>query len=129
MSVKAGSFSPSASSSTDLSVDNLTFLPTLVMFRVGSDSTTDTAKTVRGDGWTTANNQSYDCFFEDATGKSQLRGTDKCIRVEKRVSGTMQDAVAATFVDFHDNGGGNYGFKLNFTVADGRQIRYVASDV
>lgn len=129
MSVKAGSFSPSASSSTNIGVDNLPFLPTKLILRVGNSSTTVTTSLARGDGWTTDTNQSYDCTFQDSTGMSQQRGTDKCLRVEKRVSGTVVDAVACSFVDFHTTTPTNHGFTLNFTVADGRQIRYIASDV
>lgn len=127
MAVKAGSFTPNATG--NLTVDNLTFLPTRLFFRVGAPtSSTDTTTTMRCDGWCTASNQSYDTIFEDASGRWSKAGTDKCIYTVKR-SGTVVDGTVATWVDFHNNGGGNYGFTINLTSFDsGRQIRYMADD-
>lgn len=128
MSVKAGSFTPNATG--NLSVDGLTFMPTEVQFSLGAETGSGVTSYISHmRGWTTANNQSYDYIFEDGTGKSCRAGTDKCIRHVKRLSGSITDAVAATFVDFHDNGGGNYGFTLNFTAFDSNyQVRYIARD-
>lgn len=133
MSVKAGSFSiSSVDGSGNASVNNLTFLPTRIFFRVGpTTSSVDTLKFARSDGWTTANNQSYDAIFEDATGKYQQAGTDKCIRLFKRNSstGVVEDCIAANFVSFNTNTPTNFGFTLHFDANDGnKQIRYMADD-
>lgn len=128
MAVKAGSFS--IGSTGNGGIGSLTFLPTRIFFRMGpATGFTDTAKTSRMDGWCTASNQSYDSVFEDSTGKEQMAGIDKCIRLRYRNGGTMQDRVAASFVSFDTLGGGLYGFTLNFTAADGGyQIRYMCDD-
>lgn len=129
MSVKAGSFSVGVTGNS--SVVGLTFLPTEITFRLGPvTGVTDTSLIGKCDGWTTATNQSYDSVYRDGTGPEQMAGIDKCIRLRRRVSGVMQDRVAASFVSFDNNGSGDYGFTLNFTAADaGRQIRYKATNV
>lgn len=128
MSVKAGSFTPTGTGNATL--DNLTFLPTRLFLRLGAPTgSTDTTTTTRSDGWCTASNQSYDSFFEDATGRSQKAGTDKLICLQKRVSGTITDAITGTFVDFHQNTPTNFGFTLNFAAnVGGYQVRYMADD-
>lgn len=129
MSVKAGSFTPNATGNT--SVANLTFLPTNIQFSLGAPTgTTDTTKIQHCRGWATASNQSYDALFQDSTGFYQQAGTDKCIRHFKRTSGTVGDAVAATFVSFDTNvPGSNYGFTINCSAFDTNyQIRYIARD-
>lgn len=130
MSVKVGSFTPAFTG--NVTVDNLTFLPTNLILRVGNSSSSTITTVARGDGWCTANNQNYDATYVDTANNrmSQKSGTDRTLRVEKWDSGTssMVDALSCTFVDFHDNGGGNYGFTLNFTATDSRQIRYRATD-
>lgn len=128
MTVKAGSFTPNATG--NVSVNNLTFLPDELELSLGAATGAGTSSYIAYcRGWTTGSNQSYDSLFEDSTGKWNQAGTDKCIRLPKRVSGSITDAVAATFVDFHDNGGGNYGFTLNFSAVDTNfQVRYIARD-
>ena len=130
MAVKAGSFTPSGTG--NLSVDNIPFLPTRLFLRIGpTTSSVDTVKISRSDGWTTSSNQSYDSFFEDATGKYQQAGTDKTLRLFQRNSGTgvVEDAVVCTFVDFHTNTPTNFGFTLNFpTNVGSKQIRWMADD-
>lgn len=126
MSVKAGSFSPGATG--DVVITGLTFLPTELVIRMGNaTSADDTSVISRCDGWCTGANQSYDSFFHDSTGVKQGRGTDKTVRYMRRVSGTITDIVVGTFVSFDDNGGGNYGFTLNFTAVNANyQVRYIA---
>jgi len=127
VSVKAGSFTPNATG--NLSIDGLTFLPTEIQFSLGAATgVTATTYITYSRGWTTASNQSYDTFYSDSTGMQCKGGTDKCIRLYKR-STTIVDAVAATFVDFHDNGGGDYGFTINLSAYDTNfQVRYIARD-
>lgn len=130
MSVKAGSFTPSGTG--NITVNNLTFLPTRLFLRVGpTTSSVDTTSTARSDGWTTASNQSYDSIFEDSTGRYQQAGTDMCIRLFQRNGTThvVEDNMAASFVDFHTNTPTNFGFTLNFSANVGnKQIRYMADD-
>jgi len=127
VSVKVGSFTPSATG--NVSVSGLSFLPTNVIFSAGPRfNTTETViKYCRG--WMTANNQSYDSLYQDSTGSRSKGGTDKSIVVWDRVSGTITDKVVGTFVSFDNNGGGDFGFTMNFTAADSNyQVRYIASD-
>lgn len=128
MAVKITSFTPIGTG--DLDVDNFTFLPTNVMVRLGPPTgTTDTSTMSRCDGWATLDNKSYDSIFQDATGRSQKAGTDKLIYHTKRVSGSIVPAVEGNLVNFHDNGGGNYGIRFNFTTnVGGYQIRIRVSD-
>jgi len=127
MAVKVGSFTLSGTPG-DHTVDNLGFLPTNLILWVGNSSSSVSSSFAQGNGRCTTLNQNYDCYFSDSTGSSQKYGGDKCIRVEKRSGGSIVDSVVGTFVDFHTTTPTNHGFTLNFTAADSRQIRYMASD-
>lgn len=130
MSVRVGSFTPSVGTTT---IDNLTFLPTNLLLWVGNSAAATSSSVAKGEGRCTSSNQSYDCFYIDAVNnrQNQENGTNMCIRVKKWDAGTSTfvDATAATWVDFHTNTPTNFGFTLNFTASDARQIRYRASDV
>lgn len=127
MGVKVGSFTPAVTG--NISVTGLSFLPDEIVFRLGSATgSVDTTVLRRCDGWTTANNQSYDSWFRDSTGTYQKAATDKCITHYDRVSGTVTPVVEATFVSFDTIiPGSNYGFTLNFTAVNANyQVRYKA---
>lgn len=126
MSVKAGSFTPTTG---NISIAGLTFLPEEVLLRAGAATgSTHSDKILYANGWTTANNQSYDYGFSDGTHWRCQGGTDKCIRLYKWDTGTSAfiEILAATFVSFDTNGGGDFGFTLNWSAATGQQVRYIA---
>lgn len=128
MSVKAGSFS--VGSTGNHSVTGLTFLPTNVTFSVGARNGTTETVVQLCRGWTTASNQSFDSIYGDSTGFQSIGGTTKCITHYARVSGTLTLKVEANYVSFDTNGGGDFGFTLNFTAVDSNYtIKYIASNV
>lgn len=119
MATKVTSFTPIGTG--DINVDNLPFLPTSITIRMGApNGTTDTTQVSRCDGWATTSNTSYDSWYIDANGRSEKAATNRLF-YHYKASGVL---VEGTLVDFHDNGGGNYGVKFNFiTNVGGYQVR------
>lgn len=123
MSVKRGSFTISATG--NVQVVGLTFLPTNVDFFISGKSGGNDADAAFSIGGFTANNQSADASID---GRS-TGFTNRCIHHYKKVTGTISDALVATKVSFDTNGGGDFGFTVNSTVADvNYTVKYKASD-
>ena len=116
MSYAIGSFSHGTTG--DASIAGLDFMPSGIRFTVGGRYGTTETVVCLSDGFTDGNNQVANSIYQDSTGSRTKSYTNRCINHFKRVSGIITERIVATFVSFDNNGGGDYGFTVNFTVAD-----------
>lgn len=100
------------------SVTGLTFLPAYLRFTISSRSGTNETTVMLSTGFTDGNLNKSHSIFQDTTGARSRYYTDRCVSHLTRVSGSITEKIAASFVSFDNNGGGDYGFTLNFTAAD-----------
>jgi hypothetical protein len=116
MAYAIGSFSEG--STVNHSVTGLSFLPTGVRFQIGGRSGTNETRVQHSVGNMDGANQTCVSIFQDSTGSKTKTYTNRCINHFERVSGTITEKIIATFVSFNNDGGGVYGFTVNFTAAD-----------
>lgn len=120
-----GSFSHG--SNNNAAITGIPFLPTLVEFHIGGRSGTNETRIQRSDGNMDGANQTCISIFHDSSGSRTRTYTNRCINHFERVSGTITEKIVATFVSFDNNGGGVYGFTVNFTASDSNYpITFVA---
>lgn len=105
-------------STGNASVAGLTFLPSYLRFTICSRTGTNETLVMYSDGFTNGSSQKAFSVFQDSTGARSRTFTDRCLNHLNRVTGSITEIIKATFVSFDDNGGGDYGFTLNFTAAD-----------
>lgn len=116
----------SQGSNTNTSITGLTFLPNYLRFTISQKLSTTQNFVHFSQGWTNGTNSSCHSIFQDATGSSTKAYTNRCINHLDR-SGTINEIIKATFVSFDTNGGGDFGFTLNFTASDANyQIHFEA---
>lgn len=124
MSYQVGSFTQGSTGNT--SITGLTFLPAGVHFTISSRFNTDETINTFSVGFTDGTRQKAHSTFRDGTGAKTRAYTDRCINHFKRNTNIDNDIVA-TIVSFDNNGGGDFGFTLNFTAADSNyQIHFEA---
>ena len=121
----SGTFSQGSTGNASLT--GLTFLPKYLRFTIsGRFGTTETVVQF-STGNTDGTNQSAHSIFQDTTSSRSKAYTNRCVNHFQRVSGSITEKLVATFVSFDNNGGGSYGFTLNFTAADSNyQIHFEA---
>lgn len=105
-------------STGNASVTGLSFLPSKVTFYIGARAGTTETDNRWSMGAMDGNAQFAISTFRDATGARTKNYTDRCINHFQRDSGTIVEKLVATFVSFDNNGGGDYGFTVNFSAAN-----------
>lgn len=116
MSYQVTSFSRGTTG--NCSVAGLTFLPAYLRFTISSRSGTNESYVLFSTGFTDGNLNKAHSIFQDTTGARSRYYTDRCISHLVRVTGSITEKIAASFVSFDNNGGGDYGFTVNFSAAD-----------
>lgn len=116
MSFKIGSFSNGTTG--NVSVGGFTFLPTYLRFTVSSRSATNETFVLYSQGFTDGTLNKSHSIFHDGTGDRTRYYNDRCVSHLLRVTGTLTEIINASFVSFDNNGGGDFGFTLNFTAAN-----------
>lgn len=113
---ETGTFSVGSTGNT--SVTGLTVLPNFLEFTIsGRFGTTETIVQY-STGFTDGVNDLAHSIFQDSTGSRTKAYSNRCINHFQRVTGTITEKLVATWVSFDNNGGGDFGFTLNFTAAD-----------
>lgn len=116
MKAEIGTFS--TGSTGHVSVTGLTVLPVYLKFTLsGRFNTTETIVQF-STGFTEGTKNKAHSIFQDSTGSRSKAYSDRCINHFQRVAGTITEQIVATWVSFDTNGGGDFGFTLNFTAAD-----------
>lgn len=100
------------------SVTGLSFLPSMVKFYIGARAGTTEVDNRFSIGSMDGNNQVAISTFRDATGARTKTYTNRCINHFQRDSGNIVEKLVATFVSFDNNGGGDFGFTVNFSAAN-----------
>lgn len=101
------------------SVTALTFLPKGLRFTISAKAgASETSVAHLSTGFTDGTNQVAHSILADTTANDSKAYTDRCVNHYARVAGTLTEVIKASFVSFDTNGGGVFGFTLNFTAAD-----------
>jgi len=116
MSFAVGSFSQGTTG--NVSVGGLTFLPSYLRFTISSRSGTNETTVMLSTGFTDGTLNKAHSIFQDTTGARTRYFNDRCVSHLARVSGSITEIIKASWVSFDNNGGGDYGFTLNFTAAN-----------
>lgn len=116
MAYQVGSFSNATTG--NVSVSGLTFLPSYIQFEISSRSGTNETTILRSSGFTDGSLNKNHSIFQDATGARSRYYNDRCIGHLARVTGSITEIIKATWVSWDTNGGGVFGFTVNFTAAD-----------
>lgn len=116
MSFKIGSFTQGTTGNA--SIGGFTFLPSYLRFTLSSRSGTNETYVLFSTGFTDGSLNKAHSIFHDGTGDRSRYYTDRCINHLVRSGGNITEKIVATWVSFDNNGGGDFGFTLNFTAAD-----------
>lgn len=116
MATKISNFT--VGSTGNKSITGLTFLPTELDFWIAQKTGTTESFAHLSVGATNGTSQTAHSMLQDTTGGKTESYFDRCVYHLNRVSGTVSGVLSASFVSFDNNGGGDYGFTLNFTAAD-----------
>lgn len=116
MAYQIGSFSQG--STGNVSIGGFTFLPAYLRFTISSRSGTNETYVLFSEGFTDGSLNKAHSIFQDSTGARSRYYNDRCINHLVRVTGSITEKIKATWVSFDNNGGGDFGFTLNFTAAD-----------
>lgn len=114
--MKIGSFSNGATG--NVPVGGCTSLPTYLRFTVCGRSGTNETVTMYSSGFTDGNLNKAFSIYQDSTGSRSRYFNDRCVSHLNRVTGTITEIINASWVSFDNNGGGDFGFTLNFTAAN-----------
>lgn len=106
-------------------VTGLTFLPAYLRFTISSRFGTNETLVTFSEGFTDGSLNKAHSIFQDGTGARSRAFTDRCVSHLSRVGGNITEIIKATWVSFDTNGGGDFGFTLNFTAADSNYQIYV----
>lgn len=124
MEPKISNFTPIGTGNK--SVSGIPFLPKRVSFYMAQGPSSPDTVAHYSHGEMTSTKQMAHSIYADTTGGKTVSSFAKCVSHLKRVSGTITETTTATFVSFDNNGGGDYGFTLNFSANDGTKIYFVA---
>ncbi len=108
----------SNASTGNVSVTGLTFLPSYLRFTVGSRSGTNETVIMYSNGFTDGSLNKAFSIFQDATGARSRYFNDRCVSHLIRSGANITEIINASWVSFDNNGGGVFGFTLNFTAAN-----------
>lgn len=127
MATKISNFS--VGSTGNKTVTGILFMPSSLEFVIAQKTSVNETFAHYSSGSSNGTSQMAHSIFQDASGGKTESYFNRCLNHINRVSGTLTDVVVATFVSFDNNGGGDYGFTLNFTVADPNyKIYFIARD-
>lgn len=116
MSFKITSFSNA--STGNVSITGLSFLPTYLRFTVGSRTSTNETTVMYSNGFTDGTLNKAFSIFQDTTGARSRYFNDRCVSHLIRSGANITEIINANWVSFDNNGGGVFGFTLNFTAAN-----------
>ena len=114
--MKIGSFSNG--STGNISVTGCTSLPTYLRFTVCGRNATNETTVLYSQGFTDGNLNKAFSIFQDTTGARSRYFNDRCVSHLIRSGANITEIIKASWVSFDDNGGGDFGFTLNFTAAN-----------
>lgn len=102
----------------NVAFSSLNFLPAYLKFTVSSRSGTNETTVMLSTGMTDGNLNKCHSIFQDSTGARSRYYNDRCLGHLIRSGGNITEIINASWVSFDNNGGGVYGFTLNFTTAN-----------
>lgn len=108
----------SVGSTGNKSVTGLLFLPKSIDFWIAQKTGVTENFVHYSAGSCTSTKQMAHSIFWDSSGGKTCSYFDRCVNHLTRESGVITEKIKATWVSFDDNGGGDFGFTLNFTAAD-----------
>lgn len=124
MEPKISNFTPV--SPGNVTISGIPFMPRIIHFYVAQRPTTDNVSHYSYGCMTSSKQMTHSTFFDSTPPGKTVSSFSKCVSHLNRVSGVITETVSATRVSFNDNGGGDYGFTLNFSAADGTRVYFVA---